>query len=96
MAKSVSDFFKTEEASLLLWLSEHQTRARGGQVIKYSQTELADELQRSPASINKWMQALCRAGCIESKKKGNYCMTDKGQKVVAAVKKIETILADGQ
>lgn len=96
MSNSISDIFKTDEYKLLFWLSEHQSKTRDGPVIKFSQAELAAELQHSPASVNKWMQALCKAGCIASKKKGNYCMTDKGQKVVAAVKKIETILADGQ
>ncbi|MDO4812383.1 MAG: helix-turn-helix domain-containing protein [Eubacteriales bacterium] len=96
MASRISDIFKTEEAVLLLWLSDHQSKTRDGPVIKFSQNELADELQRSPTTVNKWMQALCKADCIESKKKGNYCMTHKGQKVVAAIRKIEIILADDQ
>lgn len=94
MKNSVEDIFITDESLLLMWLSEHQLRTRDGPVIKYSQNELATELQRSPASVNKWMQALCKSGCVQSKKKGCYFITSKGEKVVAEMIKIETILAD--
>lgn len=96
MSNSISDIFKTDEYKLLFWLSEHQSKTRDGPVIKFSQAELAAELQHSPASVNKWMQALCKAGCIQIKKGGSYLMTSKGKKTIDTMKKIETILADGQ
>lgn len=96
MVNSVSDIFKTEESMLLLWLSEHQSNTRDGPVIKYSQNELAGEFQRSPTTVNKWMQTLRKAGCIQSKKKGVYLLTNTGQKIIAELKRIETILANGQ
>ena len=96
MANSISDIFKTDEYKLLFWLSEHQLKTRDGPVINFSQIEIATELQHSPASVNKWMQALYKVGCIQSRKRGSYYVTEKGQKVIVLVKKIDNILADGQ
>lgn len=97
MANKATNVFLTEESSLLLWLSEHQIEMSNGEIIKFSQEELSQELHCSPASINKRMKKLYESGCLtKCNKKGNYQITNIGTKIISEIKKIETMLSDNR
>ena len=73
---SNKNLFASNEYALLAWLSEHQTETRDGPVVMFSQNDLVKEHQCSPVTMNKWMKALCKSGCLEPhKKRGNYRVT---------------------
>lgn len=83
----------SEEYLLLRWLSQHTTQTCSVSVVKFSQNELAQEFDCSPTTINKRMQLLKKINCIEQyRKKGNYIITDAGQKVIAKMDEIESII----
>lgn len=63
------NLFASNEYALLAWLSEHQTETRDGPVVMFSQNDLVKEHQCSPVTMNKWMKALCKSGCLEPHKK---------------------------
>lgn len=86
------NIFASKEYALLLWLSEHQINIRNKRVIRYSQNEIADEIQCSPVTVNKWIKALCTSGCLVQTKKGNYYITPNGNEVIAAMTKIDLIV----
>lgn len=74
------------------WLERHEQKTSRGTVINFSQEEIATEYGSSPATINRWIQALQSANCVEQKKKGSYRVTDTGRKVINKMKEIETII----
>lgn len=86
------NLFRTKECRFLFWLSEHSQRTSKGAVVNFSQEEIADEYGSSPATVNKWLQALEAADCVEQKKKGSYCVTETGNAVLAQMEKIEKLL----
>lgn len=86
------NIFASNEYALLLWLSEHQTDMRSKSVVKFSQSDIAGELQCSPTTVNKWMKSLCDSGCLEQQKKGNYRVTNTGQKVIAKMTEIDKLV----
>lgn len=95
MADKSIQLFGSKEYHFLNWLkSQEQTTSRGA-IINYSQEELAVEFGSSPATVNKWLQALQSVGCVEQKKKGSYRVTKTGNAVIAEMKKIERIIAGG-
>lgn len=90
---TVKNLFASNEYALLEWLSEHQTETCDGFVVKFSQSDLVKEYQCSPVTMNKWMKALCRSGCLEPhNKRGNYRVTDIGQAVIARMHEIDRIV----
>lgn len=94
MDKSIQ-LFGSKEYRFLNWLkSQEQTTSRGA-TINFSQEEIAAEYGSSPATVNKWLQALQSVGCVEQKKKGSYRVTQTGNAVIAEMKKIERIIAGG-
>ena len=89
--------FASKEYALLAWLSEHQTDTRDGPIIPFSQDDLSKEYQRSIATTNKMMQALCDSGCLEKyKKRGKYRITETGQAVIAKMHEIEQLVGGTQ
>ena len=90
---SNKNLFASNEYALLAWLSVHQTETRYGPVVMFSQNDLVKEHQCSPATINKWMKALCKSGCLEPhKKRGNYRVTEAGNAVIDRMREIELII----
>lgn len=91
------NIFASNEYALLAWLWEHQTETRDGPIVKFSQNDLVREHQCSPVTMNKWMKALCKSGCVKPHtKRGNYCVTKTGQKVIAKMHEIEKILGGNE
>ena len=89
--------FASEEYLLLLWLSEHLTETKAASIIKFSQSEIAQEQGCSPTTINKRMQALQRVKCIQPHgKKGNYIITETGNQVIKQMKQIERLIGGHQ
>ena len=87
------NIFASKEYALLAWLSEHQTETREGPVVMFSQNDLVREHQCSPVTINKWMKALCKAGCLEPyKKRGAYRVTETGRAVIARMHEIDQLI----
>ena len=90
---SNKNLFASNEYALLEWLSEHQTETCDGPVVMFSQNDLVKEHQCSPVTMNKWMKALCKSGCLESyKKRGNYRVTETGHAIVKKMREIDQIL----
>ena len=92
MVENSIKVFASEECLLLLWLSEHITKTKTKSVIKYSQNEIAEELNCSPTTINKRIQSLKRARCIKSNGKNGYIITIDGEKVIEKFNDIQIIL----
>ena len=87
------NLFASNEYALLAWLWEHQTETCDGPVVKFSQNDLVKEHQCSPVTMNKWMKALCKSGCLETyTKRGNYRVTEAGQAVIARMHEIDQII----
>lgn len=92
MENEIIQLFGSKEYRFLNWLkSREQTTSRGA-TINFSQEEIATEYGSSPATVNKWLQALQSVGCVEQKKKGSYCITKTGNVVIAKMNEIETIV----
>lgn len=92
MVESSIKIFASEECLLLLWLSKHVTKTKSKSVIKYSQNEIAEELNCSPTTINKRIQALKRTRCIKSNGKKGYIITSVGENIVQKIRDINDIL----
>lgn len=74
------------------WLKNHEQTNLKKPAINLSQEEIAAEYGSSPATVNKWLQHLQAANCVEQKKKGSYHVTDTGDKVIVKMKEIEMII----
>ena len=84
--------FGSKEYRFLNWLKgQEQTTSRGA-TINFSQEEIAAEYGSSPATVNKWLQALQSVGCVEQKKKGSYRVTQTGNAVIAKMEEIEKLV----
>lgn len=84
--------FGSKEYRFLNWLKgQEQTTSRGA-TINFSQEEIAVEYGSSPATVNKWLQALQSVGCVEQKKKGRYRVTQTGNAVIAKMEEIEKLV----
>ena len=83
--------FASEECLLLLWLSENMTKSRYKTSNRFSQIEIAQELDCSPTTINKRIRVLQDSKCIELDGKKGYTITDKGKSVIKLMKKIESL-----
>lgn len=91
MDKSIQ-LFGSKEYRFLNWLKgQEQTTSRGA-TINFSQEEIAVEYGSSPATVNKWLQALQSVGCVEQKKKGSYRVTQTGNAVIAKMEEIEKLV----
>ena len=91
MAEKSINIFASEECLLLLWLSENMTKSRYKISNRFSQIDIAQELDCSPTTINKRIRALQDSKCIELDGKKGYKITDKGKNVVKYMKKIESL-----
>ena len=91
MAKKSVNIFASEECRLLLWLSENMTKSRYKISNRFSQIEIAKELDCSPTTINKRIRILQNSDCIKLDGKKGYMITDKGKKIVGYMKKIENL-----
>ena len=97
MADKSINVFASKEYHLLYWMEQHQIGTSVGALVKFTQAELAQEYGCSPATVNKWLQELRKANCVELyKKKGNYRVTATGHKVIAQMQKIESIIGGTQ
>lgn len=94
MDKSIQ-LFGSKEYYFLNWLKSQEQATSRGTTINLSQEEIAVEYGSSPATVNKWLQALQSVGCVEQKKKGSYRITKTGNAVIAEMKEIERIVAGG-
>ena len=92
MKDSLICLFASKEYHLLYWMAQHEIDTSDGPMVKFSQAELAKECDCSPATINKLLAALRKVNCVENKKRGNYCVTKTGQKVIAKMKEIEALI----
>lgn len=45
----------------------------------FSQNDLVREHQCSPVTMNKWMKALCKSGCLEPHKKKRQLPRDRNR-----------------
>ena len=91
MVENSIKVFASEECLLLLWLSENMTKSRYKTSNRFSQIEIAQELDCSPTTINKRIRVLQESKCIELDGKKGYTITDKGKNVVKLMKKIESL-----
>lgn len=92
MSNKSIQLFGSKEYRFLNWLKgQEQTTSRGA-TINFSQEEIAAEYGSSPATVNKWLQALQSIGCVEQKKKGSYRVTKPGNEVIAQMEKIEKLI----
>lgn len=92
MLKNSTQLFGSKEYCFLHWLKSQEQITSRDATINFSQEELAAEYGSSPATVNKWLQALQSAGCVEQKKKGSYRVTRTGNAVIAQMKKIEKLV----
>ena len=83
--------FASQECLLLLWLSENMTKSRYKTSNRFSQAEIAQELDCSPTTINKRIRVLQDSACIKLDGKKGYTITDKGKNVIKIMKKIENL-----
>lgn len=90
--KKLINPFASKEYHLLSWMAQHQTETSAGLMVKFSQPELAEECDSSPATINKWLATLRKAKCIECPKRGNYRVTKTGYDVIDKMAEIEKSL----
>ena len=74
------------------WLKSQEHTTSRGTMINFSQEEIAVEYGSSPATVNKWLQALQAVGCVEQKKKGSYRVTQTGNAVIAKMEEIEKLV----
>ncbi len=88
--------FASKEYVFLSWLKSREQTTSYGAVINFSQEEIAVEYGSSPATINKWLQALQAVNCVEQKKKGSYRITQTGYRVLAQMEKIDKIIGGHQ
>ena len=82
----------SKEYHLLFWMYQHQTNTVSGQVVKFSQTELATECGVAAATINKWLATLRKTKCVDNPKRGKYLITDTGLQVIAKMTEIENLV----
>ncbi len=88
--------FGSKEYHFLSWLKSQEQMTTRDSVINFSQEEIAAEYGSSPATVNKWLQALQSANCVEQKKKGSYRITKTGNAVIAQMKKIEKLIGGAE
>lgn len=74
------------------WLESQEQKTSRGAVINFSQEEIATEYGSSPATVNKWLQALQAVHCVEQKKKGRYHITKTGREVIVKMGEIEKLI----
>ena len=92
MSNKSIQLFESKEYRFLNWLKgQEQTTSRGA-TINFSQEEIAVEYGSSPATVNKWLQALQSVGCVEQKKKGSYRVTQTGNAVITKMEEIEKLV----
>lgn len=91
MVESSIKTFASDECLLLIWLSENMTKSRYKTSNRFSQVEIAQELDCSPTTINKRIRVLQDAACIKLDGKKGYTITDKGKNVIRIMKKIENL-----
>ena len=65
MTNNLINVFASEEYLLLFWLSENLTKSKRKMSVRFSQTEIAEELNCSPTTINKRMRLLQKCKCIK-------------------------------
>ena len=91
MTNNLIKVFASEEYLLLFWLSENLTKSKRKISVRFSQTEIAEELNCSPTTINKRMRLLQNCKCIKLDGKKGYEITNKGKSVLKIMKKLETV-----
>ena len=91
MTDNLINVFASEEYLLLFWLSENLTKSKRKMSVRFSQTEIAEELNCSPTTINKRIRLLRNCKCIKLDGKKGYMITDKGKDVIKLMKKIESL-----
>ncbi len=94
MSKKFIQLFASKEYHFLNWLKEQEQKTSRGATINFSQEEIAAEYGSSPATVNKWLQALQSVGCVEQKKKGSYRVTKIGNAVIAKMEEIEKLVGE--
>ena len=91
MIKNSINIFASEEYFLLLWLSKNLTKSKRKTSVRFSQNEIAEELNCSPTTINKRMRLLQNCECIKLDGKKGYTITDKGKEVIKIMNKLEAV-----
>ena len=92
MSNKSIQLFGSKEYRFLNWLKGQEQATSRGATINFSQEEIAAEYGSSPATVNKWLQALQSVGCVEQKKKGSYRVTQTGNAVIAKMEEIEKLV----
>ena len=92
MSNKSIQLFGSKEYHFLNWLKGQERTTSRGATINFSQEEIAAEYGSSPATVNKWLQALQSVGCVEQKKKGSYRVTQTGNAVIAKMEEIEKLV----
>ena len=92
MSNKSIQMFGSKEYRFLNWLKGQEQATSRGATINFSQEEIAAEYGSSPATVNKWLQALQSVGCVEQKKKGSYRVTQTGNAVIAKMEEIEKLV----
>lgn len=91
MTNNLINVFASEEYLLLFWISENLTKSKRKTSVRFSQIEIAEELNCSPTTINKRIRLLQNCKCIKLDGKKGYMLTDKGKSVLKIMKKLETV-----
>ena len=91
MTNNLINVFASEEYLLLFWLSKNLTKSKQKTSVRFSQAEIAEELNCSPTTINKRMRLLQKCKCIKLDGKKGYEITNKGKSVLKIMKKLKTV-----
>jgi len=91
VTNNLINVFASEEYLLLFWLSENLTKSKRKTSVRFSQIEIAEELNCSPTTINKRIRLLQNCGCIKLDGKKGYEITNKGMSVLKIMKKLESV-----
>ena len=91
MTNNLINLFASKEYLLLFWLSENLTKSKRKASVRFSQSEIAEELNCSPTTINKRIRLLQNCKCIKPDGKKGYEITNKGKSVLKIMKELESV-----
>ncbi|MDR3288571.1 MAG: DNA (cytosine-5-)-methyltransferase [Peptococcaceae bacterium] len=97
MAEKLINLFTSKEYRFLQWLAEQPcVELNGKQVVRMSQSQLAEAYGASATTVFHWIENLKDANCVAvNNKKSGYIVTPAGHKVIAKLKELERVIDNG-
>lgn len=94
MQNNSIDVFTSKEFRFLQWLTTLPCiELNGRQVVRMSQSQLAEAYGVCATTIFHWIEELKNANCIEpNNKKSGYIVTGTGREVIAKILEIEKLI----